>query len=267
MKIWSISLNTLESFLHNRLIVLVLILAVCVVLLMMSPLLGAKMMTTSANRQALEGVVLEVVSGVMSFVSGLGSVLAAWSAAEVVHAELKSGTILAVMARPVKRWEFLLGKYLGVMMFMVCYVLLMIGMSYLLVSIAGMRIHAAPWVLFFYPVVRYAIYAALALFFTTLMHPVVTMGVMLVVTILTSVIGPDSPLWKVKLLWLKAALYYLLPSTGLLTEGRFLSLRQAAIKQATWVEHAITLGYGLDCALIFVLIAMWRFHYKSLRHD
>ena len=51
------------------------------------------------------------------------------------------------------------------------------------------------------------------------------------------------------------------------TEDRFLSLGQAAIKQATWAEHAVSLGYGVDCAIILVLLAMWRFHFRSLRQD
>jgi len=115
--------------------------------------------------------------------------------------------------------------------------------------------------------VRYAIYAGLALCLATLVHPVVTMGTMLALWILTETVGPGAVAWNAKLKWLKTALYYFLPSTNLFGEGRFLSLRQAALKQATWSDHAITLAYGLDCALILVLLAMWSFHYRSLRQD
>jgi ABC-type transport system involved in multi-copper enzyme maturation permease subunit len=267
MKVGTLALSTLESFLHNRIVVLVLILGFCIVGLMMIPLWGAKVATTASNHQAMEGMVLEVVSRVMSFMSGLGSVLAAWGAADAVYAELKSGTVLAVMARPVKRWEFLLGKYLGVLLFMFCYVLLMLAMSYFLVFFAGMRVHAAPWILLVYPMVRYAIWAGLALIFTTFVHPAVTMGILLALYLLMEVSGPDAFEWTPKLQWLKTGLFYLLPSTNLLTEGRFLSLRQASIKQAGWVQHAISLGYALDIALILVLLAMWSFHYRSLRQD
>ena len=267
MKVGTLALSTLESFLHNRMVVLVLILGMCVVLLMMIPLWGAKVATNSANHQAMEGMVLEVVSRVMSFMSALGSILAAWGAADAVHNELKSGTVLAVMARPVKRWEFLLGKYLGVMLFMFCYVLLMLGMSYFLVTFAGMKVHAAAWILLIYPMVRYAICAGMALVLTTFVHPTVVMGLLLVTWLLTESSGPEGFEWTPKLQWLKTGLYYFLPSTNLLTEGRFLSLRQASIKQVGWAQHAISLGYGLDCALILVLLAMWSFHYRSLRQD
>jgi hypothetical protein len=80
-------------------------------------------------------------------------------------------------------------------------------------------------------------------------------------------VGPYSTDWTPKLHRLQVALYYLLPSTNLLTESRFLSLRQASIKQASWLEHALSLGYGLDCAMVLFLLAAWSFHYRSLRQE
>jgi ABC-type transport system involved in multi-copper enzyme maturation permease subunit len=267
LKLATLALSTLESFLHNRMIVLVLVLAVCVVMLMMFPLLNAHERMTAENQQSLASTVLEVISNVMSFVSGLGSLLAAWAAVDAVSTELKSGTVLAVMARPVKRWEFLLGKFLGVMLFMGCYVLMLVSVSYLLAWLGGVKIQAAPWVLILYPLVRYSIYAALAVLVATAVQPVIGMGGILVLSLLVDVVGPEATPWNHKVAWLKTGLYYVLPSTNLLTEGRFLSLRQASLKQTTWLEHATSLGYGLDFTLIVLLLAMWAFHYRSLRQD
>jgi ABC-type transport system involved in multi-copper enzyme maturation permease subunit len=267
MKILTLATSTSKSFLHNRLIVAFLVIAVCIILLMMAPLFAARHNLTPENRQALESTVLQVLSEVMAFVSGLGSLLAAWSAADSLSAELKSGTVLAVMARPVKRWEFLLGKYLGVLLFMSVYIIMMIGLSHLLAAMAGQHLHVAPWILILYPLVRYSIYAALAMFFATFLHPVMCMGAVFLISILTDQVAPQSANWTHKLHWLQTALYYLLPSTNLLTESRFLSLRQASIKQAGWLEHALSLGYGLDCAIVLFLLAAWSFHYRSLRQE
>jgi len=52
----------------------------------------------------------------MYMVSGRGKFAGGMGGADAVATEMKSGTILAGVARPVKRWEFLLGKYLGVLM-------------------------------------------------------------------------------------------------------------------------------------------------------
>lgn len=267
MKVVTLALSTLESFLHNRLIVLILVLAMGVVLLMMIPLMGAKTAMTIENKQAMESMVLEAISGVMSFVSGLGSLLAAWAACDSLNTELKTGTVLAVMARPVRRWEFLLGKYLGVLLFMSCYVVMMIGVSYLMAWLGGGWIHVTPWILFIYPLARYAIYAAIAMLLTTALHPIVSMGVVFIMATVMELVGPGMPDWRPRLMWLKTGLYYLLPSMHLLTEGRFLSLRQASAKQTTLLEHGVSLMYGFDVAVVFLLLAMWSFHYRTLRRD
>ncbi len=267
MKLWTLAGSTFESFLHNRLILVVLLAGLGISLLMLLPLLGAKAAITASNKALMESVVLEAISGVMGFMSGLGSLLAAWAATDSLNSELKAGTVLAVMARPVKRWEFLLGKYIGVLMLMTGYVVMTIGVSYLLAWLGGQHIHANPIVLFAYPLVRYAIYAAMALLLATAVGPVMSMAGVMVIAILNDMVAPGAMDWKPKLLWLKAGLYYVLPSTNLLSEGRFLSLRQAALKPMTWLEHGTSLLYGLDYALVILLLAMWSFHGKSLRRD
>jgi ABC-type transport system involved in multi-copper enzyme maturation permease subunit len=266
-KIKTLAISTFESFLHNRLLLLVLILALCLLTLMLFPLLRAKSHTTGENQQAMASMVLELISQVMSFSSGLGTLLAAWGAADAFNTELKSGTVLAIMARPVKRWEFLLGKYLGVMLFMSCYVLVMLALSYGMALLAGVHIQASPLVLILYPLVRYAIYAAIAMFFATLTNTIATMGAIFVIAMGIEFVAPRSVAWVPKLAWLKTVLYDVLPSTNLLTEDRFLSLRQASLKQATWQQHTISLAYGIDFALIITLLAMWSFHYRTLRKD
>src|SRR5260370_18681719 len=137
MKIWTIALSRFGSFLRNRLLIVFAVIFVCQVLLMMAPLLGAKGFAKAGNAEQAEAMVLGMVSAIMFFVSGTGSLLAAWCAADAVASETKSGTILAVMARPVKRWEFLLGKYTGGMLLMSVYVVMMYGLSWLLGWIGG----------------------------------------------------------------------------------------------------------------------------------
>ena len=137
MKIRTIAFNTLSGLMRDKLIILFCALFICIVLLMMTPLLAAKAMANAENAAQTQTVVLGFVSAIMYLVSGFGSLLAAWAAADCVATELKTGTILAVMARPVRRWEFLLGKYLGVLLMMAIYVAMMFGLSYLLAWMGG----------------------------------------------------------------------------------------------------------------------------------
>ncbi|HUL17572.1 MAG TPA: ABC transporter permease subunit [Terriglobales bacterium] len=267
MRIRTIALNTFGSLVRDKLLIVFAILFTCVILLMMTPLLGMKAMTTASNMQQEQSVILELVSVIIFMVSGCGSLLAAWLAANSVATELKSGTVLAVMARPVKRWEFLAGKFVGVMLLMSLYVVMMFFLGYLLAWLGGQKIQSTPWVLLVYPLVRYAIYSAMAMTLVTVLHPLVSWGIVILVAVGAKITAPSVSVAKPALRWIKEIVYVILPSTGLLSEDRFLTIKDASLRQATWLEHLTTLSYGLDYAFVFLLLAMWSFHYRSLKRD
>src|SRR5260370_6370532 len=194
-------------------------------------------------------------------VSGGGSVLGAWAAAGGMVSEMKSGTILAVMARPVKRWEFMLGKYLGVLLLMAFYVVMMFLVSLLLAWMGGQKIAVATWpLLLLYPMVRYAIYAAIAMAIGTLLHPVFTWAVTLLLGVLAAMVVPRDPRVTNPLRWVESGLYYLLPSTHFLSEDRFLDIKHASLRQASWFEHLTTLPNAMDSSPLLLYFPHCPFH-------
>jgi ABC-type transport system involved in multi-copper enzyme maturation permease subunit len=267
MKIRTLAWSTFGSFLHNRLIVVLAIVCIGVVLLMLTPLLGVKALRATQSAAQTQTVVLEMVSTIMSFVSGFGSLLAAWAAADCVGTEMTSGTILAVMARPVRRWEFLVGKFCGVMLLMAVYVLMTFSLSYLLAWLGGERIQSRPWILVAYPMVRYAVYAAIAMALVTLVRPIVTIGLVALLALVAALVSSPNLTHRMVLRQIVRGLYWILPSTGLLSESRFLEITHASLKQTGWLEHLTTLAYGVDYALVCLVLAMWSFHYRSLKRD
>jgi hypothetical protein len=150
---------------------------------------------------------------------------------------------------------------------MLAYVVMMYGLSWLLAWIGGQRIQSTPWILFAYPMVRYAVYAAMAMAMVTLLHPTVTIGITFLIAVLALIVRPPGSdlfhAWK----YFRVPLWILLPSTSLLSEGRFLTITSAALKPTGWLDHLTALSYGLDYAVVFLLLAMWSFHYKSLTRD
>jgi len=267
VKVRAIAFNAFGSFLRDRLLIVFGIIFAAVVLLMMMPLLAMKAARTASNMPQIESMAMETIAVIMSMVSGCGSLLAAWVAANSVASEMKNGTILAVMARPINRWQFLLGKFLGVMMLMSAYVVMMFALSFLLAWMSGQRIHSTVWVLLVYPLVRYAIYAALGIALVTLFHPVVAWGMTLIVAVLALVCSPGPPVANTTIRVLKRIGYIVLPSTSLLSESRFLTIREAALKQMSFLDHLTSLAYGADYALVLLLLAMWSFHYRTLKRD
>lgn len=264
MRIRAIALNTFGSLVRNKIIILLVAGFVCIVLLMMTPLLAMKAAGNTISQSQAEGAVLLMLTGIMTMVSGFGSLLAIWAAADAVSSEMRSGTILAVMARPVRRWEFLLGKYLGVQLLMLIYVALMLALSFLLALIGGESIHSSPWVLIVYPLVRYAVYSAIAVLLVTVLHPVVTFALMMIIAVLASAVEPSSHGLTFLPNWIRTALYIVLPSTNLLSEDRFLALTQSSLRSIPWTNHLTALAYGLDYALVCFLLAVWSFRRRSL---
>jgi ABC-type transport system involved in multi-copper enzyme maturation permease subunit len=264
VKVRTIALSTFGSFLRNKVIILFCSLFVCIVLLMMSPLLAYKSMTDAANARQMQGFILNEVATVMSMVSGFGSLLAAWAAADSVAGEMKSGTILAVMARPLRRWQFLAGKYLGVLMLMAVYVIAMLGVTFLLAWLGGQRFHTSLWTLLVYPMVRYAIWAAISMLLVTLLHPVFVMGIVIVLATLALIFGSASSHIP---RWVRLPVHLVLPLTNLLSEERFLTITRASLKPYPWTNHLTALAYGLDYALVCFLLAVVVFQRQSLLRD
>ena len=260
----TIALGTFGSFLRNKVILLFGSLFVCIVLLMMTPLLAYKSMTNAANAQQMQGFILNEVATVISMVSGFGSLLAAWAAADSVAGEMKSGTILAVMARPLRRWEFLAGKYLGVLMLMAVYVVAMLGVTFLLAWLGGQSFHTALWTLIAYPLVRYAIWAAIAMLLVTMIHPILAMGAIVIVMTLIEVFASTARHIPV---WLQKPVHLVLPLTGLLSEERFMEITRASVRPFPWTNHLTALAYGVDYALVCLLLAMFVFQRRSLARD
>jgi ABC-type transport system involved in multi-copper enzyme maturation permease subunit len=261
MKIRAIAWSTFGSLVRNKVIILFAAIFLCLLLLLMTPLSAMR-----RTGEAGESYVLGFVALMMSIVSGFGSLLAAWSSADAVAGEMKSGTILSVLARPVRRWEFLLGKYLGVQLLMLVYTVFMLGTSYALAAIGGQTIHAAPWILIVYPMLRYSIYSALAVLLVTVMHPVLVFAAVLITSLFTSLLAPGANSGFITgRIWMP--LYAVLPSFDLLSESQYLGMNQASLKPIPWTNHATALAYGLDYALVLFLLAVWSFRGRALTRN
>ena len=66
---------------------------------MLAPLLILRNGRGAQNAEMMQMAVLPLIASMMQFISGFGSLLAAWSVADVVASEMRAGTVLAVLAR------------------------------------------------------------------------------------------------------------------------------------------------------------------------
>jgi hypothetical protein len=109
-----------------------------------------------------------------------------------------------------------------------------------------------------------AVYAAIAMAVATVAHPVIAWAFTLLLDVAATMVTPGAEPAKYAVLRWLAAVYYLLPSTNVSRRNRFLTIKRASLRQSACSEHVVTLAYGLDDALVFLMIVMWSFHYRRL---
>lgn len=163
-----------------------------------------------------------------------------------VSADLRRGTIRMVLAKPVSRTQFLLGKYCGAIAVMVSYSALA-GIALVIFTRSnalelGPAALYSPWLMF----CSNLMVGSAALLLSLLVHPLVAA----VVAFFASASFFSSP----------NPLHFILPSydlfnvASLIMQGRLIA-----------IEDIFTLTlYALDVAAIFLLVALWRFRSKEL---
>ena len=267
MKIGMVAHNTFGGFLHNKVLYAMGLLFLVFFLFGLFNVYSFKHMTTASNALQMQQHMMHDISNSIVLLYGLGNLLAVWTAADSIASEIKSGTILTVMARPLHRWQFLAGKYLSVLMLMSVYATIIFGITYLLMSLGGQPFYISGWALVFYPLVRYAIWAAIAMSLGTFLNPITVMSI---VAFLLSVIEFMSTPMAVNRIpaWIQTPLHVVLPMTAVvLDESRFFNMTQAALQRYPWTNHLTALTYGINYALVFFLLAIALFQRRSLTRD
>jgi hypothetical protein len=147
------------------------------------------------------------------------------------------------------------------------YAIGMFGVTYLLTSLGGQLFYTSWWVLVLYPLVRYAIWAAIAMFLVTFVNPVVVMGIVAVLLSLIQFLATAAALGDIPA-WIRLSLHLALPLTAVvLNESRFFNMTQATIQRYPWTDHLTALTYGMDYALVFFLLAVALFQRRILARD
>ncbi|MGP0020910.1 MAG: ABC transporter permease subunit [Candidatus Sulfotelmatobacter sp.] len=260
MKIRTIALNTFGSFLHTKVIL------VAVLLFALLVLMGIFSVLSFRSKPEYLGSLLHDIAVTSAALSATGSLLAAFAAADAVSAEMKSGTVLAVMARPLQRWQFLAGKYCGVLLLMLAYTVAMLGAGLVLYRLGGLPFRTPWWILIVYPLLRYAVWAALAMFFVTFLQPIVAMAIVgVIIAVIRIMVSPGAVNYPA---WIRVPLHLTLPfTTSVLSEDRFFSMTQQSLHRYPWTYHITALAYGLDYALVCFLLAVVVFQRRSFSSD
>lgn len=104
-RLLAIAANTFKEAVRDRILVMFLVFAIVL------------MASSTVLSWLTVGSELKVVSDLgLAALSIFGNLMAVFIGITLVHKEVEKKTIYAVLAKPVARWQFLLGKYLGLML-------------------------------------------------------------------------------------------------------------------------------------------------------
>ena len=185
-------------------------------------------------------------AGFYWFTALAGTLVTLFICSVAVSSDVRRGAVRMTLSRPVSRAQFILGKYCGAAAVMLGYSLLA-GTALVVFAYAnGLELSLAarwaPWLMFCHNLMA----GSAALLLSLVMHPLLAAVVALFAG--AGFLSPPNPL------------YYVLPSYDRFNvftqifQGRLMSMSEIGM---------LTL-YALDVAVIFLLLAFWRFRTRDL---
>jgi ABC-type transport system involved in multi-copper enzyme maturation permease subunit len=186
-KLLPITFTAFQETLRRRVFYLVLLLA-----LLVTVTIGSQMFFMRMARQAGEAqMIVEIANAFMNTILGVWDFaaffLAFFLGAIAVSSEISSRTIVHVMSRPVNRWVYLLGRWLGILIFL--WLFLSIGIVGALAFSLWLHIPFAPtlWLAFAEMYARTTLYSGLALGFSVVTPPMLAGMLAFLLSILPSI--------------------------------------------------------------------------------
>ena len=155
MKIAAIALNTWRETVRDRLLAAVL---GCLVVLL------ALVFMLETNLHAAAASILDMS---LTLASGLGAFVAIFLGTSLVHKELDKKTVFTVLSKPISRFQFLAGKYLGLVVTLAA-VVLVIAAGLALVMLGVGHFQPQVFALCLALWVELAVLTAMALCFSTM---------------------------------------------------------------------------------------------------
>ena len=123
VKLRAIIWTSFQETLHRRVLYLVLILALIVIAMISSQMVYARLATEAGETEAVTRMARGLFQHILSAWDSAAFFLALFLGAVAISSELKSRTIVTVLSRPVTRWTYLLGRWLGVLLFLWAFLL------------------------------------------------------------------------------------------------------------------------------------------------
>lgn len=260
----AIAANTFAGIMRNKAIYLAFFLIALLMGLMILPIIGMRMAAEAGEMEMAEAIQQQMVVGIFGTWGFATYVLAMFLGATALSAEVKAGTIVTVLAKPIERWLFLVGKWLGMQVFLVLF--LACGMLMTVLALSLVELEPAPvfWVAVARSFVLAAIFAGASLLVSVVSSPVFAGGLTFVAAVLNSMVVANLVDSAAVWLRLPARLLYLvapapMPDNLLAASfGSYILAPQYGLYAQVLAENVLYAG-------ALLLIACWMFTHREIR--
>ena len=126
MRVWIISQNTFRESVRDKVLYVLLFFAAAAIL-------GSKALGWISIGQDIK-IVKDIT---LASVSVFGALIAIFVGTSLLYKEIDKRTLYTIVSQPMHRWEFVLGKYFGLMQLLAVVVLLMTGVSAIYILLLG----------------------------------------------------------------------------------------------------------------------------------
>ncbi|MFO7889481.1 MAG: ABC transporter permease subunit [bacterium] len=254
MRIWAVSVNTFKETLRNKVLLNILIFAIFLILF--SFIVGDWSM----------GHQVKVIKDIgLSAMSIFGLLIAIFIGIQLVIQELKEKTIYLIASKPVKRWEIIIGKYVGLSITLLINIILMsIALWCIDYFMEGsVDFSLIPAIILIY--IEILLIVAFSLLFSSFTSPTLSA----IYTLVVFILGHLSPFLRdyVEIYpdkgfhWLIEIIYYVVPNFD------NLNLKITVVEGLEMPQHFLSYGllYGLLYISLVLLITCFVFSKKDFK--
>lgn len=252
--VWSLALNTFREAVRDRVLHSIVFFAVIT--------LGASLLLKDLTLGDQDKIVRSIAEGGIDL---FASLIAMFLGISLIWKELDKKTIYTILSKPMPRWQFVIGKYVGLLATVGVEILLLMGLYVLLMLVQ----QDFPSMVFFVSMGMLMVELMLLTAWTTLFSTYSAPTTASAFTISIFVIGHlADDLWllgsKSDSLFLEQVvhgLYWVLPNFELL------SIRELSVHERTvpWEQVFAATGYGIAYSIVVLLMAVTLFQRKDIR--
>ena len=253
-RVWALASNTFREAVRDRVLYSILLFTVGLILF--------SLLLQDITVGDQDKVVRSVAQGGIDLVT---SIVAMFLGVSLVWREVERKTIYTILSKPVSRWVFILGKYLGTVLILAVEIAILMGVYTLVI---GLQQGMPPSVVYISAgllLVELMLLASWATLFSTYSSPMTAGGFTLAIFVIGHL---ADDIWRfgqaASTPFLRDAsevVYWLLPNFELL------SLREQAVHHlpVAWDQVFGAAGYGLLYTAVVLSLAMWIFTHRDLR--